>query len=92
MLAEAEVVDEAEDEAHGEDRRGDEIAPELVRREGRLQKLRAAKEAVVEPVFGPVKVRQHGGQLSLRGLAGAQGEWTPQALPQPAQAAERRRM
>jgi hypothetical protein len=46
MLAEAEAVDRAEDEAYGEDRRGDEVAPELARRESRLQKLRAAKEAI----------------------------------------------
>lgn len=46
LLAEAEAVDRAEDEAYGEDRRGDEIAPELARRETRLQKLRAAKEAI----------------------------------------------
>jgi hypothetical protein len=46
MLAEAEAVDTAEDEAYGEDRRGDEIAPELRRRESRLEKLWAAKEAI----------------------------------------------
>jgi transposase len=46
MLAEAEAVDEAEDEAYGADHRGDEIAPELARRESRLEKLRAAKEAI----------------------------------------------
>lgn len=46
MLAEAEATDQAEDEAYGEDRRGDEVAPELVRRESRLEKLRAAKEAI----------------------------------------------
>jgi transposase len=46
MLAEAEAVDAAEDEAYGEDRRGDEIAPELRRRESRLEKLREAKEAI----------------------------------------------
>jgi transposase len=46
MLAEAEAVDEAEDEAYGADHRGDEVAPELARRESRLQKLRAAKEAI----------------------------------------------
>ncbi|GAB3797643.1 hypothetical protein GCM10028798_09090 [Humibacter antri] len=43
LLAEAEAVDEAEDEQFGRDRRGDEVAPELARREGRLAKLRAAK-------------------------------------------------
>lgn len=46
LLAEAEAVDAAEDQEFGEDRRGDEIAPELARREGRLAKLRAAKDAL----------------------------------------------
>ena len=46
LLAEAEAVDQAEDEAFGPDRRGDEIAPELRRRESRLAKLREAKEAI----------------------------------------------
>jgi transposase len=46
MLAEAEAIDRAEDEAYGEDRRGDELPPELARRESRLQKLREAKEAI----------------------------------------------
>lgn len=44
LLAEAEATDQAEDEEHGPDRRGDEIPEELARREGRLAKLRAAKE------------------------------------------------
>lgn len=46
ILAEAEAVDRAEDEEFGEDRRGDEVPPELARRESRLAKLRAAKEAI----------------------------------------------
>lgn len=46
LLAEAEAVDEAEDQQFGQDRRGDEVAPELARREGRLVKLRAAKDAI----------------------------------------------
>ena len=46
ILADAEAVDRAEDEAFGEDRRGDEVPPELARRETRLVKLRAAKEAI----------------------------------------------
>jgi hypothetical protein len=36
----------------------------------------ARRKAIVEPAFGQMKVRQHAGQLRLRGLAGAQGEWT----------------
>ena len=46
MLAEAEATDLAEDEEFGEDRRGDELPPELATKEGRLAKLRAAKEAI----------------------------------------------
>ena len=46
LLEEAERVDRAEDEAFGEDRRGDELSAELSRRESRLEKLRAAKEAI----------------------------------------------
>lgn len=46
LLAEAEAVDQAEDDEHGPDRRGDEIPAELARREGRLAKLRAAKAQI----------------------------------------------
>ena len=46
LLEEAERVDRAEDEAFGENRRGDELSAELARRESRLEKLRAAKEAI----------------------------------------------
>jgi transposase len=46
ILAEAEATDLAEDEEFGEDKRGDEVPPELARRETRLVKLRAAKEAI----------------------------------------------
>jgi hypothetical protein len=46
LLAEAEAADCAEDEAFGADRRGDELPAELARRETRLKKMRAAKEAI----------------------------------------------
>lgn len=46
ILAEAEETDRAEDAAFGEDKRGDEVPVELARREGRLAKMRAAKEAI----------------------------------------------
>ena len=46
LLAKAEADDRAEDEAFGEDRRGDELPAELARRESRLAKLRAAKAAI----------------------------------------------
>jgi len=46
ILAEAEATDTAEDKAYGLDRRGDEVPAELARRESRLAKMRAAKEAI----------------------------------------------
>lgn len=46
LLAEAEAVDEAEDEQFGQGRRGDEIPAELARRESRLARLWAAKDAL----------------------------------------------
>jgi hypothetical protein len=46
ILAEAEATDLAEDEEFGEDSRGDEVPAELARRETRIVKMRAAKEAI----------------------------------------------
>ncbi len=46
LLEQAEALDREEDGAFGEDRRGDELPAELARRETRLAKLRAAKEAI----------------------------------------------
>jgi hypothetical protein len=40
----------------------------------------ARRKAIVEPVFGQMKTRQHAGQFRLRGLEGARGEWTLHAL------------
>ena len=46
ILADAEATDLAEDAEFGEDKRGDEVPPDLARRETRLVKLRAAKDAI----------------------------------------------
>jgi len=46
LLADAEAVDAAEDQAFGPDRRGDELPEELQRREGRLARIREAKAAL----------------------------------------------
>ncbi len=46
ILREAEAIDEAEDKTFGVNNRGDEVPAELARRESRLSKLRAAKEAI----------------------------------------------
>lgn len=46
LLAEAERVDAEEDSRHGTGKRGDELPPELARRESRLKKIREAKAAL----------------------------------------------
>ena len=43
ILAEAAALDAAEDEAHGPDRRGDELPPELASRTSRLARLQEAR-------------------------------------------------
>lgn len=48
LLKRAEQADQAEDEAHGPDRRGDELPEDLRRREGRLAKIREAKARLEE--------------------------------------------
>lgn len=40
----------------------------------------ARRKAIVEPVFGQVKVKQNAGKLRLRGLEGANIEWTLHAI------------
>ncbi|MFT5530650.1 MAG: hypothetical protein ACI91O_000663 [Candidatus Poriferisodalaceae bacterium] len=40
----------------------------------------ARRKAIIEPVFGQMKVKQNTGRLRLRGLAGAQGEFTLHAI------------
>ncbi len=64
------------------------IPKDATRRERMARRLRtkagrtdyARRKAIVEPVFGQMKVRQHAGHLRLRGIAGAQGEWTLHAI------------
>ncbi len=48
LLQQAQSADEADDEQHGSDCRGDELPEELARRETRLQKIREAKAALEE--------------------------------------------
>ena len=50
------------------------MARRLRTTQGRIDYAR--RKAIVEPAFGQMKVRQSAGQLRLRGLAGAQCEWT----------------
>jgi len=50
------------------------MARKLRTKQGRTEYAR--RKAIVEPAFGQMKVRQIAGHLRLRGLAGAQCEWT----------------
>ncbi len=54
------------------------MARRLRTKQGRADYAR--RKAIIEPVFGQMKVRQNAGQLRLRGLAGAQGEFTLHAI------------
>ena len=54
------------------------MARRLRTKKGRVDYAR--RKAIVEPAFGQMKVRQHAGFLRLRGLNGADGEWTLHAL------------
>jgi len=46
LLEEAEAVDDEEDSRYGTDKRGDELPPELARRDSRLRKIREAMAAL----------------------------------------------
>lgn len=46
MMREARRLDEEDDQQYGTDRRGDELPPELQRREERLKRIREAREAL----------------------------------------------
>jgi transposase len=50
------------------------MARRLRTKSGRMDYAR--RKAIVEPVFGQMKVRQKAGHLRLRGLSGAEIEWT----------------
>lgn len=54
--------------------RREKMARRLRTKKGRADYAR--RKAIIEQVRGQVKARQHAGQLRLRGLAGARGEWT----------------
>jgi transposase len=65
LLRQAQAADEADDEQHGADRRGDELPEELARRETRLQKIRQAKAALEERARR--KAADHAAKLEAEG-------------------------
>jgi hypothetical protein len=65
LLAQAQTADEADDQQHGSDSRGDELPDELARRETRLQKIREAKAALEEQARQ--KAADHAAKLEAEG-------------------------
>lgn len=65
LLRRADEVDEAEDAEYGRDKRGDELPAELAFREGRLKKIREAKEALEREAQEAAEARRK--ELEARG-------------------------
>ena len=91
LLGEAERIDAEEDERFGPDRRGDEIPADLARRESRLAKLRAAKEALeaearekaAAEAAQRARVRGESPEAQAEAAAGAAEAATPTPAPGP---------
>jgi transposase len=87
LLEEAERVDQAEDEAFGCDRRGDELSAELSRRKSRIEKLRAAKEAIEnearEKAAAAAKKKAEAASTSEEEVDAAVKEAAARAKPKP---------
>jgi len=77
--------------AHGDsvlDADGGRVVDDVTRRQQMAARLRAPqgrgdyarRKAIVEPVFGQMKVRQNAGRARLRGLEGVTGEFTLHAV------------
>lgn len=86
LLSQAEAADTAEDAEHGSDRRGDELPAELARRESRLEKIRAACQALEAQAQAAVdEARKESGEQppeSGRGRRSAAVKAVPQAKAQ----------
>jgi hypothetical protein len=77
LLARAEEADRAEDAEFGADRRGDELPEELRRREGRLEKIRAAKQRLDERARGRARERAEAQGASPEEIAQAEARAVP---------------
>lgn len=62
LLEQAERIDAEEDARYGQGHRGDELPPELARRESRLQKIREAKAALEEEARAKAEREAHQAQ------------------------------
>lgn len=78
LLEEANRIDREEDETFGRDRRGDELPKELQRREGRLEKIRAAKERLEKRAQGQVREREEARGATPEEIATAEAATRPE--------------
>jgi transposase len=74
LLAEAERVDAEEEAKFGRGRRGDELPEELRRREGRLEKIRAAKQALEAEARAEAETRAAEANIKLQERARKEAE------------------
>ena len=65
LMKKAEVVDEEEDCRYGKDKRGDELPKELAFREGRMKRIREAREALEEEAKREAEVTAAAGKKSI---------------------------
>jgi transposase len=82
LLKEAEETDVREDALYGPDQRGDELPEELARRESRLKKLRAAKEALEREATEAAEARRQE-HLKREALHGGSSRKAPPPDPTP---------
>jgi transposase len=92
LLAQAQQVDAAEDAQYGKGRRGDELPPELARRESRLAKIRAAKAALEAEAKGQAAAAADAARAKLAErqrqaeTTGRKPKGRPPQVPDPTQA------
>ena len=88
LLARAQQVDAAEDAQYGPGQRGDELPAELVRRESRLAKIRAAKAALEHEAREHATRAAEAARAKLEARAHREGKakGRPATVPDPEQA------
>jgi len=92
LLAEAERVDAVEDAQYGKGQRGDELPPELARRESRLKKIREAKAALEAEARAEAEAKAREAEEKLAERARQEAETgkkvggRPPSVPDPEQA------
>lgn len=83
LLGEAEQTDAEEDKRYGRTRRGDELPPELGRREDRLQRIAEAKRALEERARAEAEQKQKDKDSDNKRGGGSAGKRPSPLQPQP---------